>query len=133
MAKTEGKNLRSFGLILGSILLALSIRLCFKGQPMTWIYFVIAGSAFGIAGLVAPSILRPIYKVWMRIAHIIGWLNTKFLLLLIFYLIFLPIGLFMRLTGKDLLGLKMDRVKESYWIARPRKKVLEPAQYEKQF
>lgn len=132
MDKVESRNLRSFGIILGGILLVFGIRLFFKSDSRNWIYLVIAGSAFGIMGLIFPAVLKPIYKIWMRITYIIGWLNGKILFTLVFYIIFVPIGVFIKLIGKDMLGLRMDKGKASYWIKR-KPMPTSPRQYEKQF
>lgn len=68
----------------------------------------------------------------MRIAAVIGYINTRILLILVFYLIIAPMGMMMRLFGKDIAGLKIDKKRPTYWIKRPQGKV-DPAQYEKQF
>lgn len=77
-------------------------------------------------------IIKGIYKTWMRIAHVIGLINSKILFTLVFYVIFTPVGLFMKLMGKDLLDARIDKTKNSYWIKRDRIPV-KLEQYEKQF
>jgi len=86
---------------------------------------------FLILGLIAPKLLKPIYIIWMKFAFILGWINTRIILTILFYLIFSPIGLVMRLFGADLLDRKMDK-RNTYWHKRE-KKDFNPLDYERQF
>lgn len=96
-------------------------------------YLAVIGLFFAAAGLFAPFVLRPVYAVFNKAASIIiDLVFTRFILMIFFYLIFAPIGIFSRLMRKDLLGLKIDKKAASYWIKRA-KVVVDPAQYEKQF
>lgn len=85
-----------------------------------------------LSALAAPNLLKPVYKVWMKIAHAIGWFNTRVLLTLIYYVIFTPIGLLARAIGKDLLNTKLEPEATTYWIPREKKEV-PPEDYERQF
>ncbi|MCE5270112.1 SxtJ family membrane protein, partial [bacterium] len=71
-------------------------------------------------------------KLWMKLAHALGWFNTRLLLILVFYLVLTPVGLLMRLFGKRPLSLGWDKDAPSYWIERE-KKPFDPAQCEKHF
>lgn len=73
-------------------------------------------SAFFLSmAFLLPKSLRPIYIFWMKLAFVLSWINTRIILFAIFYLIFTPIGLCMRLFGADLLGKKIEKTKLSYW------------------
>lgn len=72
--------------------------------------------------------LKPLYDIWMKFAAILAWINTRLILIVMFYLVFTPIGFIMRLFGIDQLGLKMEKDRESYWIRNERK-----TNYERQF
>ena len=80
-----------------------------------WPYFLAAATTFGLLGLSLPMALRPIYKVWMKFAEALGWINTRIILSVIFFLVFTPYGILARLLGKDLLDLKWKRRADSYW------------------
>ena len=54
----------------------------------------------------------------MKVAHFIGDTITAILMMIMFYLVFTPIGIFLRLTGKDLLDRKIDKTIQSYWKLR---------------
>ena len=66
-----------------------------------------------LAGISAPT--RWIYVVLMIVALPIGFVLSQVLMAMIFYLLFTPIGLFFRLTGRDVMGRKIDPAKTSYW------------------
>ena len=95
--------LRKFGLTMAIAFFVIS-SLFFLRQK----YVVSAGSlvvscVFLVAGLVYPLLLKPAYIVWMRFAFILGWINTRVILVILFYLVFTPVGLLMRLFKIDLL------------------------------
>ena len=72
--------------------------------------------------------LKPVYDIWMKFAAVLAWVNTRIILIVMFYLVFTPIGLIMKLFGSDQLGLRMEKEKESYWIKKDGK-----VNYERQF
>ena len=129
--KTHKRDLRNFGITFCVILIILSNFLFIKNKDS---YQLVAylGSAFLVIGLIAPIILKPIYLVWMIFAIILGWIMTRLILSLLFYIILSPIGLLMRLFGKDFLGLKLDSSYQSYWNERD-KNIESTQDLEKQF
>ena len=70
--------------------------------------------------------------LWMIFAVILGWFMTKVILSLLFYLIITPIGLFLRIIGKDLLNLEEKKQQKSYWNMRNSEEE-QNQNYEKQF
>jgi hypothetical protein len=88
-------------------------------------------STAGLAGYFAPSLLRPIYVVWMALALPIGWVISHLLLLAVYYLVFTPVGLVLRLVGYDPLNRNFDRSARSYWISHEPSS--EMSQYFKQY
>lgn len=53
----------------------------------------------------------------MRFAQALGWVNTRIILSLVYFLIFTPIALFFRLIGKDPMDRSFEK-RDSYWIKR---------------
>jgi len=102
----------------------------FKG---TWWYpYLYSASAFfAFFAAVAPMALLPLFRLWVRFAMFLGWLNTRLILGLVFYLMITPLGLIIRLAGTDLLDEKIDKKAESYWKKRP--PAPGPARYEKSY
>jgi uncharacterized protein involved in cysteine biosynthesis len=60
--------------------------------------------------------IKPAYDLWMKFAAVLAWINTRLILIAMFYLVFTPIGLIMRLFGSDQLGLRIEKDKRSYWV-----------------
>ena len=124
-------TLKKFSIVMFTALVAIgTISLLRHKEYYSWFYLL--GILFFLLGLVATNLLKPIYVFWMRLAFILGWINTRLLLLLIFYFVFTPMGLVMRLFGADLLDRKIEKEKKSYWRAKD-KKQFSFLNYEKQF
>ena len=129
--KTGKEDLRSFGVIIGIILLLVAGFLFYREKESFQTFLYIAGAFIGF-GLIIPIILKPIYIVWMTFAVVLGWFMTRFILSLLFYVIITPIGVVLRIFGKDFLEIKKESVQGSYWNQRDSN--LEKNQnYEKQF
>lgn len=111
-------DLRKFGLIfsiVGAGLFGLLLPFLFsKGMPL-WPWYcaaVITGCA-----LLLPQTLIVIYKPWMKFGAVAGWINTRIILAVLFYVILTPVGLLMRLFGKDPMARSFDGECESYRVA----------------
>lgn len=85
---------------------------------------------FLTGGMFLPHLLKPVYIGWMRLAFALGWVNTRIILIVLFYLIFTPIGLVMRLLRIDLL--ERSKSKGSYWKQKETL-VFNPLDYERRF
>jgi len=110
----EKRQIRSFAIALAVVLAILGSLPALKGrEPIIWLY--ILSAIILVLGLFSPIILRPVFKVWMLIARAIGIFNTYLFLSLIFYLIFSPIGLILRILRKDFLDRNIEPNKTSYW------------------
>lgn len=73
------------------------------------------GLGFLIFGLLKPDYLQPLYWLWMRFSHLLGWINTRIILALLFYLVLTPVGLVARMVGAlDYRG-KCKKQVDSYW------------------
>jgi hypothetical protein len=85
-----------------------------------------------IPAAVSPVILRPLNKIWMTIAIILGWFMTRVILSILFYLVLTPMGWIAKIVGKEFLDINWKRKSDSYWIKR--KKInIEKIDYERQF
>jgi len=129
--KSNKKALKSFGNTIGIIFLLVAGFLFFKEKESFIIFIYIAGVFIG-SGIIIPIILKPIYLVWMVFAVILGWIMTRIILSLLFYVIITPIGLLLRFFGKDLLGLKIQVAQRSYWNKRD-SKIEKNQDYKKQY
>ncbi len=129
--KSGRSDLRKFGITVGIVLVVLGGLFLWRGRD-TYSYFFILSAAFLLLGLVVPILLKPIHKVWMTLAVLLGWLMTRVILCILFYLVFTPIGLISRLFGKQFIDLKLYKSQGSYWIYRELKEFKENY-YERQF
>jgi hypothetical protein len=79
----------------------------------------IAAAAFGVMGLVRPQLVRPVFVGWMVAAWPVGWALSHLMLAGVYYLLITPLGLVMRLAGRDKLQMKFDSSAATYWTPRP--------------
>lgn len=129
--KSGKKELREFGVTMGTVLAILFLFFLWKGKPNTFIFLGLS-VFFYLFGMAVPVWLKPIQKVWMAIAVVMGWMMSRVILSVLFYLVLTPIGVCARLFGENFLDLKMNAGKQSYWINRE-KKEFQKSDYEKQF
>ena len=109
------RTLISFALIVGGALLVIAAFQWRRGAPQwVWVTLIALAAVLLIAAALVPSLLRPVYRGWMRLGEVLGWVNTRVLLTLIFFLVVTPIGLLMRLFGRSPIAVK--RRNDSYWL-----------------
>lgn len=125
------QNLKKFGITMGVVFFAIAVFVTVRHRHNALPYMFFSASFF-LFSFSTPLILKPLYVFWMRLSFILSWINTRLILIIIFYLIFSPLGFIIKLCGKDLLERKIDRSKSSYWIKKE-KLVLGKLHYEKQF
>ncbi len=126
--KSEWKK---FGITMGTILTIIGFFLLWKKND-NYDYILYLAAAFFIIGLFSPSVLKPVYKVWMVLSVVMSFIMTRVIMVVIFYLIVTPAGLIASLTGKKFLDMKIDKSVKSYWIARE-KTLKVKSDYERQF
>ena len=88
-------------------------------------------AALFLLGLIFPNLFRRVQRVWMGLAIVLGWVNTRIILSLLFYAVLTPVGLIMRLF-RDPLDRQLGDGRASYWVRREPKPV-DPKAYENQF
>jgi len=110
------KELRNFGLVTALLLVVffdVLIPWIWSFDPPAWPVFIALVLVF--FALVWPTALRPVYAVWMRFALVLGWINTRIILGLIFYVIFVPAGIVMR-AFSDPMRRATDTAADSYRV-----------------
>ena len=128
--KTDRNTLRKFGLIVALGLVVISWIIFTKHKhPVT--PTVVITLSFMLIVIFAPALLKYLYIFWMKLAYILSWVNTRILLGIIFYLIFSPVGLFMRLFRIDHLERNSGPLGDSYWKPKTKKGSL-PVDYHRQ-
>jgi len=117
--KSDVKQLRSFGLMVGGIFAVIGLwPVLFRGEdPRLWA-LVLSGLLL-IPALVMPLSLGPVYRGWMAVGNVLGWVNTRVILGIIFYGLLTPIGLIRRLLGaEDLMHRKFESEADTYRVVR---------------
>ena len=79
----------------------------------------IAVAVVSVFGLIQPRLVRPVFIGWMVAAWPIGWVVSHLLLAAVYYLLITPLGLVMRLAGRDKLQMRLDQRAATYWTPRP--------------
>jgi len=82
------------------------------------IYPYIFGSAFIIllSGLLVPVVIKPLFIAFSYLGFVLGWVMTRVILSLLYYLVFTPVGLILKLTGKKVLDTSFRSEQKSYWL-----------------
>lgn len=125
------KNLKKFGITMGVVLFAITVFIMIRHKHSIFPTLTIS-VLFFLSALFIPNFLKPVYIFWMQLAFILSWVNTRLILVAIFYLVFTPMGLLIRLFRKDLLERKIYKHNSSYWKKKERP-VLDRLNYERQF
>ena len=116
-SKIADRELRNFGLLVGvgfAVLFGTAVPLLHRARLPLWpwsIAVLLSGLAFFY-----PRGLNSAYKMWMRLGYILGWINTRLILGILFFVMMTPLGFLMRFFGRDPLMLKKDDNVESYRI-----------------
>ena len=113
-----GKELRQFGLLVGGVFTVIGLwPLVFRGEPLR-LWAIGPGGLLIVLGAILPQVLAPIHKGWMWVGHVLGWINTRILLGIVFYGLVTPIGIVFRLMGKDTMRQGFAESSTTYRVVR---------------
>ncbi len=117
MQKIETKisSNRSFGLVFFTVFLIISIWPLMYENPIR-VWSLLISIIFLILGLTNSKILTPLNQLWFKFGMLLGSIISPIVMLVIFFIVITPIGLFMKIMNKDLLNKKYDKKKITYWI-----------------
>ncbi len=110
------RELRNFGLLLGAtIALVFGLVPRWRGRPLSaWPF--LATLMLWIVAITFPSRLRIVHTIWSRLGAMLGWLNSRLVLIVAYVLWVVPLGLLMRSFGRDPLKRRFEAGLESYRI-----------------
>jgi len=111
------QELRNFGLTTGAIvaiLFGLLLPWLFNRACPVWPWVV--ATVLWAWALMLPATLKPVYIGWMKVGHILGWINTRIILGIMFYTVFFLVGLFMKVIGNDPMSRRIDKSVTSYRV-----------------
>ena len=112
--KLEMGSNRSFGVVFFVVFLAISLWPLISDNNIR-IWSLIISFIFLALGLINSIFLSPLNKLWFKFGILLGKFMSPLIMAVIFFIVVTPIGLIMRLLGKDVLNLKFSDCK-SYWI-----------------
>ena len=121
---------RSFGISVGTVLLVIGAALLWRGRLARAEVVAGVGGLLLVLGLVRPSLLKWPSAVWWRLAHVLGYVNARIILTILFGVVLVPLNLVWRLRGRDALG--RARAAWPGWHAYP-KRYRDHKHYERMF
>ena len=118
MSERAKSSPRQFGFVFAAffVILGLSPWLLHHEQVRVWA--LAAASIVALVAVVAPSFLAPVDRRWRQIGLILHHVTNPVFMAFIYFVGFVPIGVAIRLSGRELLRMKREPNAESYWIAR---------------
>ena len=108
-----GSN-RSFGIVFFVVFLIIALYPLLKESDLR-IWSLVISFIFLVLGLLNSNLLTPLNKLWFKFGLFLGKIISPLIMGFIFFTVVTPIGIIMRILGKDLLNLKFNK-KKSYWI-----------------
>jgi saxitoxin biosynthesis operon SxtJ-like protein len=131
MQPERSSELRRFGLVVGGVFLALGSVSAWRGHVWPPRVLWVVGTLLVVPGLVMPAVLAPVQRGWMRFARVLGEVNARIILTVLFYVVIFPVGRVLR-CFRDPLDRRLDDGRASQWIRREAGPV-DRARYERQF
>ena len=114
--KNKMSSNRSFGILFFIVFVIIGLWPLLNDADIR-IWSILLSLVFLILGIFNSKILTPFNRIWVRFGIILGTIIAPFVMGLVFFIVITPIGLLLRIFGKDLLGIKFLK-KKSYWIKR---------------
>jgi len=115
--EVESGSEKSFGIVFAVVFLLISLYPLVDNKDVH-LWSLIISLIFFLLAYVAPKVLSIPNKLWFRLGMALGALVAPVVMALVYFTTVVPIGLIMRLMGKDLLRQKLDKNTKSYWIER---------------
>ena len=131
MAHSSGSE-RRFGFSVGGVFLAIGLFLRWRGYLTVGTGLAVPGGLLILGGLLVPRWLVPVERRWMAVAGAVGAFNARVILSIFYYLIITPVGLVMRLFGRDPLDRRL-RTGDSYWQKRSPEQAPSRERYARQY
>lgn len=116
-ATPDRQELRKFGFVFATglvLIFGLFFPWVLEKPSPYWPWIVAA--VFAGSALILPQILKPVFLLWMKIGHVLGWINTRIILGVVFFIIFAPVALLMHLFGNDPMHRRLDETASTYRI-----------------
>jgi hypothetical protein len=119
------KQLRSFGLLVGGIFLFLGVAPLVRHRHNWDPWLVLIAILLALPAIGWPRLLDQPYRVWTLLGHVLGWVNSRVILAFLFFLVFTPVSIVLRLSGRDSMRRSLDRKLDTYRV----RKTFRPASH----
>jgi len=113
----SNEAVKKTGISVGVVLILISLLLWYLGKA-SFVYFSITGGLFVILAFISIPILRPFHKLWMMLALLMGFVMSRIILTILYYIVLTPIGLLAKIVGKKFMPLGFDKKASTYWEKR---------------
>ena len=110
---------RKTAFVVAAVLLAVAAWNLYRGRMTVVAVLGGLGLSLLLTGLLLPALARRFHVLWMRLAVALGYVNSRVLLTLMYYLVMTPYGIVSRLAGRDPLNPRGAK-RDSYWVERRR-------------
>lgn len=111
------KKLQTFAYIWGFIFITIALYPLLKsGEIKVW--SAVISIMFISTAIIRPLLLLGFYNLWTKIGDFIGGIISKIIMFILYFGLFTPISIVLKLLGKDLLDKKVEKSRNSYWIER---------------
>jgi len=114
---TEQSSEKSFGVVFSIVFLIVALYPLINSEDLR-IWALVASIIFFFLAFIAPKVLVFPNKLWFKFGLLLGSIVAPIVMAFVYFVTVLPIGLIMRLLGKDLLKQKLDKNAKSYWVKR---------------
>jgi Saxitoxin biosynthesis operon protein SxtJ len=108
---------RSFGLVFAGFFALLGALSLYSGAERWHYWFPLAG-VFAVLAYAAPRLLTPLNRLWAKVGLLLHMVISPVILGILFYVCVTPIGMLMRMSGRDPLRRKFEPAAKTYWITR---------------
>ena len=120
-SKIKISSNRSFGIVFFFVFLIISLWPLINDNPLR-VWSICVAIIFLILGLMNSKLLAPLNILWFKFGELLGSIVAPIVMGIVFFVVITPIGLFMKMIGKDLLNDKYNNKNKSYWINREKSK-----------
>ena len=117
--KSQSSN-RSFGLVFFIVFLIVGLWPLKNNENLNY-YFILISCLFLILGLTNSRLLSPLNKIWIKFGEVLGSIIAPAIMGIVYFIFLTPLSLIVKIFGKDLLNIKLNKKINSYWIKRKKK------------
>lgn len=123
---------KSFGLVFAVFFLLIAFLPLIRGEEIHYIFLGFS-ILFALISFTIPYILNPLNVIWTKLGFLLAKIGNPIFVGITFFTVIAPIGLLLRLLGKDLLSLKLQPEAQTYWVIKKKHHSNERSGYEHQF